>query len=384
MQRGSQLAAAAYSNLSTLERRLARSRALHGAQRTERASERGRTFPNGARLPIAQSTLGAPESEHLDEFTFALRTATEDTSPISLVITGRCPKRSHRPSMSRRITDYIHFKVGGASMSDVEWTNDLAIRLMMEYKKRPELWDSSHDLYRVHTAKYEAWSELANLFECDIVDLRKKLNSIFASHRREKAKVRCGGRSTWFLYPHMSFLPTHIGNDETSPASERRRRILNLPVEKPEPSSAESAEEDHAEEDTQSQEVIVKSEPAVEYPRPRAKREVRCVGRKARVHKVVKRRVVKDNDDDRARLIETIRLLRRSDLLKKKDECDSFGEYIADSLRKHDDRTQSMIKQAINNILFEQEMKRYSSNQYAVVIPSMDENPLILGDTESK
>lgn len=103
-------------------------------------------------------------------------------------------------------------------MSDVEWTNDLVIRLMVEYKKRPELWDSSHNLYRVHTAKYEAWSELANLFECDIMDLRKKLNSIFASHRREKAKVRCGGRSTWFLYPHMSFLPTHIGNDESSPA----------------------------------------------------------------------------------------------------------------------------------------------------------------------
>lgn len=39
-----------------------------------------------------------------------------------------------------------------------------------------------------------------------------------------------------------------------------------------------------------------------------------------------------------------------------------------------------MIKQAINNILFEQEMKKYSVGQYAVVISGVDENPLILGD----
>lgn len=148
-------------------------------------------------------------------------------------------------------------------------------------------------------------------------------------------------------------------------------------MEEPEHSSAE---EDDVDEDTDVQDVHIKTEPAVEDTRTR--REIKYI-RKPRVTKVVKRRIVKDNDDDRARLIETIRLLRRSDLLKKKDECDSFGEYIADSLRKHDERTQSMIKQAINNILFEQEMKKYSSSQYAIMIPPMDENPLILGDTET-
>lgn len=95
-------------------------------------------------------------------------------------------------------------------MAEVEWTNELVIRLINEYKMRPELWDAQHELYRVPTAKYEAWSELAISFECDIADLRKKLNSVFASHRREKGKVRCGGRSTWFLYKHLSFLPNHL------------------------------------------------------------------------------------------------------------------------------------------------------------------------------
>lgn len=84
------------------------------------------------------------------------------------------------------------------------------------------------------------------------------------------------------------------------------------------------------------------------------------------------------------KLIEALKLLKRSELSKRKDECDTFGEYIATSLRKHDDRTQSMIKQAINNILFEQEMKKYSSGQYTVVLTGMEENPLVLGDQETE
>lgn len=73
-----------------------------------------------------------------------------------------------------------------------------------------------------------------------------------------------------------------------------------------------------------------------------------------------------------------LRLLRKSsETTKKNDECDSFGEYIAISLRKHDERTQSMIKQAINNILFEQEMKKYSAGQYVNIT---DDNPLVIED----
>lgn len=45
----------------------------------------------------------------------------------------------------------------------------------------------------------------------------------------------------------------------------------------------------------------------------------------------------------------------------KKDDCDTYGEYIASTLRKHNNKTQCLIKQAINNILFEQEMQKYEN-----------------------
>lgn len=162
--------------------------------------------------------------------------------------------------------------------------------------------------------------------------------------------------------------------------SERRRRILKIPVEETDDySNIDNTDiDDNYEPETQ-EEIIIKTEPIAEYTKVKAKHESKHTTRKPRLKKVLKRRIIKNhNDEDKNRIIDTIRLLRRSDLLKKKDECDSFGEYIADSLRKHDERTQSMIKQAINNILFEQEMKKYSTNQYTVVIPGIDENPLIL------
>lgn len=101
-------------------------------------------------------------------------------------------------------------------MAELEWTNEQIIKLVSEYKNRPMLWDTTHPLFRIQTSKYEAWGEIADIFDCEIVDLKKKFNSIFASHRREKAKVRLGGRSSWFLYNHLSFLPSHVAHDETT------------------------------------------------------------------------------------------------------------------------------------------------------------------------
>ncbi|XP_028167670.1 uncharacterized protein LOC114358010 [Ostrinia furnacalis] len=256
-------------------------------------------------------------------------------------------------------------------MAEVEWTNDLVIRLINEYKKRPELWDTQHELYRVPTAKYEAWSDMAIEFECDIADLRKKLNSVFASHRREKGKVRCGGRSTWFLYKYLSFLPNHLDSAEENVT-------IHIPSVEVKTQREESEHSSDNEYGNLHEEIVIKQEPVAD---PEYKKRNRHS--KPRLTKPIRRRFVEKVSTTASkldsRLLETLRLLRRSDLSRKKDECDSFGEYIADSLRKHEDKTQSMIKQAINNILFEQEMKKYNTNQYTVVINGcLDENPLTL------
>ncbi|CAB3230271.1 unnamed protein product [Arctia plantaginis] len=276
-------------------------------------------------------------------------------------------------------------------MADVEWTTESAIRLMEEYRQRPELWDTANELYRVQTAKYEAWSDLARVFQCDIADLRKKLNSIFASHRREKAKIRSGGRSTWFLYPYMRFLPNHLENDKHTEVitATKNDEAQSQSEESEQSSDNDDDDEEDNNDNRQVTGVTIKEEPAAEsYVKDNRKtiKRTRVNNSLPRpTRPLLKRRIVKERDNSSTtrldnRLLETLKLLRKSDLSKKKDECDSFGEYIAISLRKHDERTQSMIKQAINNILFEQEMKKYSTGQYTVVISGIDENPLVIGD----
>lgn len=252
--------------------------------------------------------------------------------------------------------------------TELGWTNGHIIDLINEYKKKTCLWDPKHPHFRVQAAKYEAWCELAEMFECEITDLRKKFNSIFASHRREKAKVRIGGRSTWFLYNELNFLPTHIPYDTAASSTQIEIKSKTAGEQATEESTEES-EDDNRESPI---DIIIKEEPQLEE---QTLPKIQNVNSKPRLTRVLKRKLVIEPEEPS--ILER-KLYRRQNFCKKKDECDSFGEYIAMSLRKHNERTRSMIKQAINNILFEQEMKKYnvSSSQY-VVISTVDGNPLV-------
>ncbi|CAH0694398.1 unnamed protein product [Spodoptera exigua] len=304
-----------------------------------------------------------------------------------------------------------------------DWSGDALVRLLAEYRKRPELWYKGHRLYREHSAKYESWSELAALFHCTIAELRKKLNSIFASYRREKSKIRHGGSTHWFLYDHLKFLPDHVatpasdGNADGShnenaletndhEVDQKREDELNIKLieqrslqpqassnyatesrsgESSDNNEEEEVEEEEEQTEDREQQVIIKQEPSTSETsekQPSAPAQPRKRGRRkmfprSKLTQPMKRKQLRGHDALDNKLLEALKILKKSDLSRKKDECDSFGEYIAISLRKHDERTQSMIKQAINNILFEQEMRMYSAGQYTVVLTGDDENPLV-------
>ncbi|XP_053610573.1 uncharacterized protein LOC128675291 [Plodia interpunctella] len=275
------------------------------------------------------------------------------------------------------------------------WSQSTVIRLVEEYKKRPELWDIAHESYRKQTTKYEAWSEMAAIFDCDIADLRRKMNSILASLRREKTKVRCGGRSSWFLYDYMHFLPTHIPNNVIGSPDYKRCTKLEAEddqsdnenndtiVHEEEEQEVEEEEENEVDEGEEHQLIYIKQEPSTtKFVRPTTKYIHQSVNkpRLIRTRRIRKKPITANSNKLDSKILETLKLIKSSNLTKKKDECDSFGEYIANSLRKHDERTQSMIKQAINNILFEQEMKKYGPGPYEVLMTA-EENPLILEDS---
>ncbi|GBP46713.1 hypothetical protein EVAR_86966_1 [Eumeta japonica] len=123
-------------------------------------------------------------------------------------------------------------------------------------------------------------------------------------------------------------------------------------------------------------EVVVKEElpdpPYAAAPSPqRRRRPAARRSRPARPHLTSETSPVLDRN-----LVRAIRSVTRAELRRGgacgRDECDVFGEYIANALRKHDERTRAMIKHAIGNILFEQEMKQYA------VATAPPRNPLLL------
>lgn len=101
---------------------------------------------------------------------------------------------------------------------NIEWPTDKCIQFIEEYKNRPLLWDRDHIHNRITERKLKAWEEMAGIFNTETWELKKKMNSLLASYRRERQKVRIktmkhrngekvdSTSSTWFAYPSFKFL----------------------------------------------------------------------------------------------------------------------------------------------------------------------------------
>lgn len=60
---------------------------------------------------------------------------------------------------------------------------------------------------------------------------------------------------------------------------------------------------------------------------------------------------------------------------KKRDECDVFGEHVANKLRKYDNHTRVLVEHHINNILFDADIKMYSqTSPQCLQHPSINTN----------
>lgn len=96
----------------------------------------------------------------------------------------------------------------------MEWTDEKVLVLIEEYKSRPGLWEPNHPHYKYANRKNEYWRSLANAVQTNVAEVKKKLNSLLASFRRERAKVKkTSGKSSkevfksnWFAYNSMAFL----------------------------------------------------------------------------------------------------------------------------------------------------------------------------------
>ncbi|CAG5006370.1 unnamed protein product [Parnassius apollo] len=90
-----------------------------------------------------------------------------------------------------------------------EWSNDDMFLLIDLYKEKPCLWDPTNNEYKLKAKRSDCWLEIANILNCDVSIVKKKMESLLNSFRRERQ--RCAGFdeiycSTWFAFEKMKFL----------------------------------------------------------------------------------------------------------------------------------------------------------------------------------
>jgi hypothetical protein len=93
----------------------------------------------------------------------------------------------------------------------MEWNNTVTLRLIDLYREKELLWNPTYADYK---SKLNAWNEISQLLGCDQTGVRKEVESLLTSFRRERQKeeTKTGSgadeayKSSWFAFKSMLFL----------------------------------------------------------------------------------------------------------------------------------------------------------------------------------
>lgn len=216
----------------------------------------------------------------------------------------------------------------------MDWTDDNVIRLINEYRERQCLWDPATPHYKMMNKKNDAWTDIANTLGCDVEEVKKKMNSLLASFRRERAKERkkrfASGSdevvrtSTWFAFRHLSFLLDKFTSRDTNKSTENLQEdpyfqedygILETALKKEDLSSVEDGGGSVNIEYTDSNAGNVSTTPFTD-----GSVRLRAADRKRTANTIALHKTL-------------CKLQRLSDFRNEDDEFDLFGKSIAVQLR---------------------------------------------------
>ncbi|XP_046745245.1 uncharacterized protein LOC124410702 [Diprion similis] len=242
----------------------------------------------------------------------------------------------------------------------MNWTQEICLQVINEYRKRKVLWNLRDPLYYNKMMKEDAWTEIAVKFGRSTEELKKKIESLKSTYRREKtrARKRCRtgkGRSDihrpqWFAYTSLQFLDNK--NIPYKTLNNLQNVRDGIPTEHFDNESLHNSS--NTGNQFKSEEIIeeagnFRTSDAEEGSNDTEKPEL----------STLRTRVLKRNNvDPDQRNTEVLGYLRQvpAGSEQPKDECSLFGDYIAAKLRKFDDRSRAIAEHRISNTLFELEM----------------------------
>ncbi|KAK0080296.1 hypothetical protein PV325_000147 [Microctonus aethiopoides] len=227
----------------------------------------------------------------------------------------------------------------------MEWSNSLSVNLINLYREHECLWNPLDDDYKSKLKKTEAWNEISEIMECEVIEVRKKMESLLSSFRRERQKQTEFSRGdenfepTWFAFKHMTFLM-----DKFTPKNQKNFEEYYIK------SSNDNQEEESLVETEELDEIQDKDKQETEES---------------------PEQITKKNSN--------FKLLKRNSYAKTgvamrnaRDDSTIYGEHVAGKHRKYSDHTKSIIEHLIGDILFNADMGHYESHNYS--LPSGSQN----------
>lgn len=203
----------------------------------------------------------------------------------------------------------------------VEWTNEMALQFIQLFKDHPELWKSGFQI--PHSERDVAWNEISSqMGGVDPDELRRKHGTLMSNYRKQLWKIhrKPGHVPKWFCFNEIhSFL-------QRAPQTNLLRKKRKVP--KDEDAVEEVLDEDEG------------NTFWVDTP-------------------------LQGNSEDEEGMSETVADsdIRRRDRTTVRDECDAFGVYIAEVLRKMSKRERAEAKKEISNVIFNIEMTDNKDDQ---------------------
>nr|CAH7761086.1 unnamed protein product [Callosobruchus chinensis] len=186
----------------------------------------------------------------------------------------------------------------------------IVLVLLEEYKKKEILWKPRHPLYYNTIEKEDAWREIAEVLNVDVQELKKKMESLKGSFRREKSRVKKGsgtgkGRdriyiSKWFAYEKSSLFSSEQAENTVEP-----KKLFKSPQKR-------------------------------SWSKTKGK------------------------EDPRLAMAFDYLVKKSAASNRPKDECQLFADYVANKMRKFNDRYRATAQHRISNILYELEMEQYN------------------------
>jgi len=98
----------------------------------------------------------------------------------------------------------------------MEWPDSKSLQLIKLYREKRILWDPSDSNYKNIKKKADGWEEIATEMDMDVINVKKKIESLQGSYRRERQRQdsthRSGAgtddlyKSKWFPFSEMNFL----------------------------------------------------------------------------------------------------------------------------------------------------------------------------------